>query len=89
MDINLKLLLYSLATSFLGSEHSQCSVQIPCGEAGYNTATVALQVVSYKAMKWERGVSWYNWATLSLGDINTGAWSSRFGVGRKAEDLAF
>jgi hypothetical protein len=30
----------------------------------------------------------YNWATLSLGDINTEAWSARLGVGRKADDLA-
>jgi hypothetical protein len=28
----------------------------------------------------------HNWATPSLGDINTGTWSSRVGVGRKAED---
>jgi hypothetical protein len=30
----------------------------------------------------------YNWADLSLGDINTGTWSSKLGVGRKADDLA-
>jgi hypothetical protein len=30
----------------------------------------------------------YNWATLSLGDINTGTWSSRLGVGHKADDLS-
>jgi hypothetical protein len=30
----------------------------------------------------------YNWATLSLGDINTETLSSRLGVGRKADDLA-
>jgi hypothetical protein len=30
----------------------------------------------------------YNWATLSLADLNTEAWSSRLGVGRKADDLA-
>jgi hypothetical protein len=36
----------------------------------------------------EPGAWGYNWATLSLGDINTGAWSSRFGVGRKVDDFA-
>jgi hypothetical protein len=29
----------------------------------------------------------YNWATLSLVNINTGIWSSRLGVERKTEDL--
>jgi hypothetical protein len=31
----------------------------------------------------------YNWATLSLADINTGTWSSRLAVGRKVDELAF
>jgi hypothetical protein len=34
---------------------------------------------------------WVNWATLSLGDINTEIWSSRLrggGVGLKLDDLA-
>jgi hypothetical protein len=43
---------------------------------------------SQKAKKWEPGTSKYNWATLSLGDINIGAWSSRLGVGRTADDFA-
>jgi hypothetical protein len=30
----------------------------------------------------------YNWTYQSLGDINTGTWSSSSGVGRKADDLA-
>jgi hypothetical protein len=30
----------------------------------------------------------YNWATLSLGDINMGTWFSGLGVGRKGEDIA-
>jgi hypothetical protein len=30
----------------------------------------------------------YNWATLSLKDINVGTWSSRLGVGCEAVDLA-
>jgi hypothetical protein len=30
---------------------------------------------------------WVYWATLSLGDINTETWSSRLGVGRKADGL--
>jgi hypothetical protein len=29
----------------------------------------------------------YNWATLPQGDINSGDWPSRLGVGRKASDL--
>jgi hypothetical protein len=36
----------------------------------------------------EPGAWGYNWATLSLGDINTGTWSSRLGVGHKADYLA-
>jgi hypothetical protein len=30
----------------------------------------------------------YNWATLSLGDINTGTLSSRLGFGHKADDCS-
>jgi hypothetical protein len=29
----------------------------------------------------------YNWANRPQGDINSGEWSSRLGVGRKASDL--
>jgi len=29
----------------------------------------------------------YNWATRPQGDINSGDWPSRLGVGRKASDL--
>jgi hypothetical protein len=29
----------------------------------------------------------YNWANLSLWDINTRTWNPRFGVGHKADDL--
>jgi hypothetical protein len=32
-------------------------------------------------MKWEPGVWGYNCVTLSLGDVNTGTWSSRLGGG--------
>jgi hypothetical protein len=39
-------------------------------------------------MKRRPGAWGYNWATLSLWDINTGTWSSRLGVGRRADDLA-
>jgi hypothetical protein len=39
------------------------------------------------ATKKEPGGWGYNWATLSLEDINTEAWSSRLGVGQKADDL--
>jgi hypothetical protein len=40
------------------------------------------------ATKREPYVWEYNWASLSLGDVNTGTWSSRLGVGYKADDLA-
>jgi hypothetical protein len=39
-------------------------------------------------MKMEPDVWGYNWATLLLEDINTGSWSSRLGIERKADDLA-
>jgi hypothetical protein len=39
-------------------------------------------------MKMEPSARGYNWVTLFLGDINTGNWSSRLGVGSKADDLA-
>jgi hypothetical protein len=38
--------------------------------------------------KMEPGAWGHNWATLSLGDINTETWSPKLGVGRKADDLA-
>jgi hypothetical protein len=38
-------------------------------------------------MKRESGAWGYNWAALSLGDINTETWYSRLGVGHKADDL--
>jgi hypothetical protein len=46
-------------------------------EAGSNTSTVALRVIGSD----EKGPSsaWgYNWVTLFLGDINTGAWRLRW-----------
>jgi hypothetical protein len=55
-------------------------------EACQNTSTVALRVV--EGDKKENGGWMYNLVTLSLGDINTGTWSSRFWVGRKADDFA-
>jgi hypothetical protein len=57
-----------------------------CVEAASNTSTVPCE--SYKETKMEPGAWGYNWGNLSLGNINTGAWSSRLGVGRKADDLA-
>jgi hypothetical protein len=42
---------------------------------------------SKKAMKREPSVWGYNWATLSLWDINSETWSYRLGVGSKADDL--
>jgi hypothetical protein len=39
-------------------------------------------------MEREAGAWGCNWATLSLGDINTETYSSSLGVGRKADDLA-
>jgi hypothetical protein len=50
-------------------------------EAGQDISTVALRVVE----GYKKG---YNLITLSLGDINTETWSSRLGVGRKADHFA-
>jgi hypothetical protein len=49
--------------------------QWPRVEAGYNTSTVALRVIEGD----EKGTRCLgvNWATLSLGDINTGTWDSK------------
>jgi hypothetical protein len=47
-------------------------------EVGYNTSTVALRVA--EGDEKEPGAWKYNWATLSLGNINTGTWPSRFGL---------
>jgi hypothetical protein len=55
-------------------------------EAGLNTSIVALRVV--ESDEKEAGALRYNWATLSLEDINTVTWPFRFGVGHKADDLA-
>jgi hypothetical protein len=43
----------------------------------------------WKAMNREVYVWGYNWATLSLGDINThiGTWSSRLGLDKKLTPL--
>jgi hypothetical protein len=56
---------------------------IPLVEAGSNTSTVAVE-----GDEKEPGALGCDWATLSLGDLNTGTWSSRLRVARKAEDLA-
>jgi hypothetical protein len=55
-------------------------------EVGCNTSTVALGAVEGEEMK--HGAWGYNWVNPYLGDINTDTWSSRLGVGRKADDLA-
>jgi hypothetical protein len=55
--------------------------------AGTNSSTVVLRVVEGD----EKGtwcLGFYNWAILSLGDINTGTWSSRLMAGRKVGDFA-
>jgi hypothetical protein len=53
-------------------------------EGGLNTSTAALRVLEGD----EKGTQClgYNWATRSLRDINTGAWSSRLGAEHKAND---
>jgi hypothetical protein len=48
------------------------------------TSTLALRVVQGDE-KGTRCLGVYNWVTLSLGDMNTGTWSSRLGIGRKAD----
>jgi hypothetical protein len=55
-------------------------------EAVSDTSTVTLRVV--EGDEREPGAWGYNWATMSLGDINTGTWSFRMGVGRRADGLA-
>jgi hypothetical protein len=55
-------------------------------EVGYNTSTVAQRVVE-DDKKGTRCLEVYNRATLSLGDIHAWTWTSRLGVGRKADDL--
>jgi hypothetical protein len=49
-------------------------------EAGSNTSIVALQVVGGDEK--EPSALGYNWATIFLGDINTGSWPSRLGEPR-------
>jgi hypothetical protein len=56
---------------------------LPRVEAGENISTVALRVV--RATKKEPCARVYNWATLFLGKINTGAWTSKFGETQNRE----
>jgi hypothetical protein len=53
--------------------HGQYSNKVPRVEAGQNTSTVD------PATEREPSAQGYNWATLFLGDINTGTWPSRLG----------
>jgi hypothetical protein len=53
-------------------------------EVGSNTSIVALRVVQGDEKK--PVTLGHNWVTLSLGDKKT--WSSRLGVGHKADNLA-
>jgi hypothetical protein len=50
-------------------------------EEGYNTSTVALQVV--RGDERELSAQGYNWATLFIGDINMGTWTSRLRESKK------
>jgi hypothetical protein len=53
-------------------------------EVGLDTSTIALQVIEgNEKEKWCLGD---NWATVSLGNINTKTWSSWLGVGCKADE---
>jgi hypothetical protein len=54
-------------------------------EAGSNTSTVALRVVGGEER--EPSVWGYNWATLFLGDINTGTWPSKLGGSLEPETV--
>jgi hypothetical protein len=45
-------------------------------------------VISYKAKEREPSAWGYNWATLSLGEMNTGTWPSKLGVGLETDELA-
>jgi hypothetical protein len=53
---------------------------VPHVEAGYNTSDVAL--CRKRRRKREHSARGYNWATLLLGDINTGDWPSRLDKSR-------
>jgi hypothetical protein len=63
------------ATIYVGhcAFYAARAVSIPC-EGGVSTSTVALRVVGGD----EKGTQ-YLGATLFLGDINTGTWSSKLG----------
>jgi hypothetical protein len=50
-----------------------------------NSPTVA-HVCRKRRLKWVLGSWGYNWATQSPVDINMKTWSSRLGVGRRADD---
>jgi hypothetical protein len=53
-------------------------------KAGYNISTFTLRGVAGDG----KGIWGYNWATPSLGDINTETCPPGWGVRRKADDLA-
>jgi hypothetical protein len=59
---------------------------VSCIKAAYNTSTITLRDV--EGDKKKAGAGGHNWATLILGDINTGTQSSRLGIGRKAHEFA-
>jgi hypothetical protein len=53
------------------------------GEKNSPTVTHACRK---RRLKWVLGAWEYNWATQSPGDTNIETWSSRLGVGRRADD---
>jgi hypothetical protein len=55
-------------------------------EAGESTSNIDLRFVEGDVEGTQ--CLGYNWATLSLGDIDIETWPSMLGVGRKACDLA-
>jgi hypothetical protein len=73
-------------TAMVGHISAVNPVIVPCGgglEYPHRSPT--------SRRRWQEGnpvPGGYNWATLSLGDIHTEIWSSRLGIGLKAEGLA-
>jgi hypothetical protein len=61
------------------------------GEKRLNTTGLKYHVSEFnvcrkRRLKWVLGAWGYKWATQSPGDINMEIWSSRLGVGRRADN---
>jgi hypothetical protein len=62
---------------------SGCRLSLtPLWWPGLKNSPTVTHACRKRRLKWVPNAWGYSWATLSPGVINTGAWSSRFGVGR-------